>query len=69
MTQASYYASKDQLKSANTHDVDTAALAISERSPDVSALLQFTDDLLDEIDTVLEGSELIAAGYKQVGGE
>ncbi len=61
--------SKKQLESTKSDDVGTAALAISERAPDASALLQFTDDLLDEIDTVLEGSEVLAMEYTQVGGE
>jgi hypothetical protein len=62
--------SNKQLESSNTHEAaDTAALAVSERAPDAQALLQFTDDLLDEIDTVLEGSEVLAMEYRQVGGE
>jgi len=48
---------------------EITALERSQRSPEASALLVFTDDLLDEIDSVLDGCEVLAQSYVQEGGE
>ena len=69
MAQAQYYLSKEQQESGNTHDTDTAALAVSERAPEATALLEFTDDLLDEIDKVIDGCEIVAEFYVQGNGQ
>ncbi len=44
-------------------------LAATRRSEETQGLLDLSDDLLAEIDSVLEGCELVAEEYIQKGGE